>query len=64
MSGKNKLIRDVTTKEEFQSMIESEHRLLIVDLYDTWYGPCVGMEPTFKSLAASTDYFEERGQVS
>lgn len=38
----------------------SSGRLMIVDLYHTWYGPCEAIQPTFKTLAMNTDFFDSR----
>ncbi|CAD7932620.1 unnamed protein product [Amoebophrya sp. A120] len=60
MAGKEvKLIKAIATQEDFESVIASEKRLIVLDVYHQWYGPCAQMEPTFKSLAANTDIHRE-----
>ena len=39
-------------------------RLLIVDLYHQWYGPCAAIAPTFKTLAMNTDFFDARALLT
>eukprot|EP00391_Amoebophrya_sp_Ameob2_P006917 CAMPEP_0178991326 /NCGR_PEP_ID=MMETSP0795-20121207/5457_1 /TAXON_ID=88552 /ORGANISM="Amoebophrya sp., Strain Ameob2" /LENGTH=126 /DNA_ID=CAMNT_0020683005 /DNA_START=105 /DNA_END=485 /DNA_ORIENTATION=+ len=56
------LIKPITSKDDFEGVLASEKRLVVLDVYHSWYGPCMQMEPTFKSLASNTDFWEQRGQ--
>jgi len=63
MASKGKLIKEINSKEDFETAITSDTKLLIVDCFDEWYGPCSQMEPTFKTLASNTDFWDNRGQL-
>lgn len=41
---------DKISKEEFKKMISSD-RIVLIDFYAPWCGPCLKMEPMFKNLA-------------
>lgn len=41
---------DKISKEEFKKMVSSD-RIVLIDFYAPWCGPCLKMEPMFKNLA-------------
>ncbi|CAD7954077.1 unnamed protein product [Amoebophrya sp. A25] len=57
----DKLIKPIETQDAFENILGNEKRLIILDVYHSWYGPCAQMEPTFKSTATNTDFFDMRG---
>jgi len=54
------IVQKLTSKEEFDNMLETEKRLLVVDVYSEWCGPCVQMTPTFQTLTVSIEAFTSR----
>jgi len=62
------IIDTVHNEDEFRAMVEDENgaaykKLMIVDVYTNWCGPCAQMVPTFKNLQVNVDNFEDRCQV-
>jgi len=57
---KNEVVFQVNSKEDFEHILENDPRLILVDLYSEWCGPCVQMTPTLKTLIVNIDSFERR----
>lgn len=59
------IIESVHNEEEFRNWIENEStkKLIIVDVFTNWCGPCAQMVPTFKNLQVNVDNFDDRCQV-
>ena len=51
-SNKNKLIQKVNSQKEFEEILpESEKKLLVIDLYADWCGPCKLLSPILETIA-------------
>eukprot|EP00397_Hematodinium_sp_SG-2012_P066613 GEMP01100422.1.p1 GENE.GEMP01100422.1~~GEMP01100422.1.p1 ORF type:complete len:154 (+),score=29.31 GEMP01100422.1:66-527(+) len=57
---KNVVVETINTLEEFGNIMETENRLVVLDVFSAWCGPCKQMHPTFKALQANIDEFSER----
>lgn len=59
------IIEAVHNEDEFKSWVEDEtnKKLVIVDVFTNWCGPCAQMVPTFKNLQVNVDNFDDRCQV-
>lgn len=44
------MVKEITTIEEFKAAIESD-KLVIIDFYANWCGPCKKFSPTFAKLS-------------
>jgi len=56
----------IDSEEAFISKVlenPNKDKLLLVDVYTEWCGPCKELIPTFKSLAMNTDFFDDRVQI-
>jgi thiol-disulfide isomerase/thioredoxin len=66
MPAETKIVYPVETEEAFVSKI-LEHpdkaKLLVLDVFTEWCGPCKELIPTFKSLQMNTDFFDDRVQI-
>ena len=48
------MVREVKTLEEFNELIKSESKLIVVDFTASWCGPCQMIKPIFEQM--SQDY--------
>jgi len=46
-----KKMKELATKEEFETLINTEKRLIVIDFYATWCGPCKILAPILEGLA-------------
>ena len=53
MAGKLVIIKD--GKDEFNKLLQDTDKLIVVDFYADWCGPCRMMAPTFANLANEFD---------
>ena len=54
-------IKNVTTEAEFDALVqESQDKVVIVDLYQTWCGPCSALEPSFNKVVLEYELANER----
>ena len=44
-------VREITTKEELQGIIEEKDELIVVEFFAQWCGPCNVVIPMFEELA-------------
>ncbi len=58
----DEIVRTVTD-EDYEDLI-SENRRVILDLWSTWCGPCIQMDPVVESLAEKYDKEIKFGKVN
>jgi len=47
------MVHQVKTSEElFEMIIQSKGKVLVIDYFATWCGPCVGFTPTFQKMSS------------
>ncbi|KAL4506864.1 hypothetical protein ABPG72_001285 [Tetrahymena utriculariae] len=58
---KKEITTTVTNEDHFMSFYnENNKKLIVVDVYPGWSGPCTAMFPTYNQLMISIDDFEKR----
>ncbi|KAL4460944.1 hypothetical protein ABPG74_016416 [Tetrahymena malaccensis] len=58
---KKEITTTVTNEDHFMSFYnENNKKLIVVDVYPGWSGPCTAMYPTYNQLMISIDDFEKR----
>ncbi|EGR32666.1 thioredoxin domain protein 3 [Ichthyophthirius multifiliis] len=64
MAGRKKkqeIMTTITSEEHFMQFYnEQNKKLVVVDIYPGWSGPCTAMYPTYNQLMLSIDDFEKR----
>ena len=47
------MVHQVKTSEELEQLIsQSKGKVLVIDYFSTWCGPCVGFTPTFQKMSS------------
>lgn len=66
MAKDAKIVYPIESEEAFVSKVlenPQKDKLLVVDIFTEWCGPCKELIPTFKSLSMNTDFFDDRVQI-
>jgi thioredoxin 1 len=66
MAKDAKIVYSIESEEAFISKVlenPQKDKLLVVDIFTDWCGPCKELIPTFKSLSMNTDFFDDRVQI-
>lgn len=66
MAKDAKVVYPIETEEAFVSKVletPSKDKLMVIDLFTDWCGPCKELIPTFKSLQINTEFFDDRVQI-
>ena len=66
MPAEVKIVTSIESEEAFVSKIlecPDKKKLLVLDIFTDWCGPCKELIPTFKSLQMNTELFDERVQI-
>jgi thioredoxin-like negative regulator of GroEL len=60
-----KLITSIDTEEQFNNKVmeSGTNKLMVIDVYTEWCGPCKELIPTYKALQMNTDEFDNRVQL-
>jgi len=54
-------ITNVTTEDQFDALVaESQEKVVIVDFYQTWCGPCSVLEPSFNKVVLEYEAANDR----
>jgi thioredoxin 1 len=66
MAKDAKIVFPIESEEAFVSKVvenPAKDKLLVIDIFTEWCGPCKELIPTFKSLQMNTDFFDDRVQI-
>jgi len=60
-----KLITSLDTEEQYNNKVleSGTNKLMVIDIYTDWCGPCKELTPTYKSLQMNIECFEDRVQL-
>lgn len=62
--SRSEVVRVLATKDEFNNLVSSDdNRLMVLDLYDEFFGRTEQMDVTFRTLAIMADSFNERAYI-
>jgi thioredoxin 1 len=57
--AKKEVVTNITDQLQFEQLKETE-KLLMIDFYTRWCGPCTAIVPTMKSMQITVDSFDDR----
>ena len=64
MPPKKDIIKRIETNEEFAPFLDENYsKLVVVDLYFNWAGPCDAMKEFYKNMATLVNGFTDRCDI-